>query len=394
MKDVIFLLTKDCLSCEALPCYGNTFWSTPNIDELSANGTVYKKHYSAGASTAMSMTAMLSGHYPYEFSSRKIFTSVIPNEFPSIFEYYQQQAFECHLIWDITWMEMAWRFVREFGDENKTIVHNLDIAQPAGGHKKNTKKLVRNDALLDKTYEQIDSTLKSIDFSKPQFVWMHLPHVLKGRRSYMDDMDAFDNIVGKVRSLVGDDSIYLSSDHGHMNMHKGIVGYGFHLYEPIIHIPLITPGIDGVREVNDLTCNVDLPILLKTGKLPLRDYVISETAYKGQPHRKTAIFDGKYKYIFNKKLGIGIRKSEEFYDLQWDEQENYNMLIESYYDKYRRKYIIYDELYFYPGREEALKEVNRFRNIINEFWIKEPFPYEIYGIIRKKFAFLKKIKKS
>ena len=128
------------------------------------------------------------------------------------------------------------------------MVHSIDIAQPAGFHKSNTARLERSDALLEKTYKLIYDSLNSIDLSKKQFIWMHLPHVLKGRRSYMDDMDVFDNIVGYARKLVGDDSIYITTDHGHMNMHKGHVGYGFHVYEPVAKIPLITPRIDGLCE--------------------------------------------------------------------------------------------------------------------------------------------------
>ena len=90
---MVFLLTKDCMFCESLPCYGNSYWKTPNIDALAEKGTLFKKHYAAGASTAMSITAMLSGHYPYEFSSRKLYIGVKPSEFPSIFDYYQEKQY-------------------------------------------------------------------------------------------------------------------------------------------------------------------------------------------------------------------------------------------------------------------------------------------------------------
>lgn len=302
MKNVVFLLSKDCLSCEALPIFGNQYWTTPNIDELAKKGTVFYNHHTAAASTSMSMSAMLTGHYPYEFKSRKIYISVSPSEFPSVFDKFQSMNYECHLIWDLTWMDMAWRFVREFGDESKTIIHNLDIAQPAGSHKKSSERNTRNDNKLRDTYEQIYSTLNEIDWTKPQFVWMHLPHILKGRRSYMDDMDVFDNIVGYVRNLVGDDSIFLTTDHGHMNMHKGKVGYGFDVYEPITHIPLITPRIDSIEKVDYLTCNIDLPILLTDRKIIKRDYVITDTTYYGQVNRITAITNGRFKYIYHKKM--------------------------------------------------------------------------------------------
>ena len=53
-----------------LPVYGNTYWKTPNIDELASKGTVFYRHYTSAPSTAMSFTAMFSAKYPYELDRR------------------------------------------------------------------------------------------------------------------------------------------------------------------------------------------------------------------------------------------------------------------------------------------------------------------------------------
>ena len=65
MKNIIFI-SKDALNKHALPVYGNKYWKTPNIDELAAKGTVFNRHYTAGASTAMAFTSMAIGKYCYE----------------------------------------------------------------------------------------------------------------------------------------------------------------------------------------------------------------------------------------------------------------------------------------------------------------------------------------
>ncbi len=363
MGKMIFLLTKDCLSVESLPLYGNKFFNTPNIDELAEKGTVFRKHYAAAPSTAMSVTAMLSGHYPYEFKSRKEYVAVEASEFPSLFDYFQDLGYQTHLIWDQLWMKMAWPYVREFGDEKKLFLHNLDICQPTGAGKENDEPIFRDDSLLERTIEQIREVLSIIDKSHDQFIWMHLPHVLKGRRCYMDDMDAFDNIVGIVREFAGDENVYLSSDHGHMNMHKGLVGYGFEVYEPAIRIPLITPRINGIKEVDYLTCNVDLCRFIIDKEIPKREYIVSETQYYWQPKRVTAIIKDNLKYIYNKET-----KKEELYDLTWDPLENYNIIEDGYFDTNRKKYLLYDEYYYYPQREESLKKLDDFRKIKDSFW--------------------------
>ncbi len=386
MKKIIFLLTKDCMSKESLPIYGNKLFNTPNIDTLAHNGTVFKRHYTTASSTSMSMSSFLTGKYPYEFSSRKTYKPVLKNEFNSIFDILQKKGYICHLIWDKTWMDMAWKYVREFGDENKTIIHNIDIAQPAGSHKKKDaeKKIIRNDKKMEETYNKIYTELNSIDLSKPVFIWMHLPHILKGRNSYMDDMEDFDNIVGFVRKMVGDDNIYLTTDHGHMNMHKGLVGYGFHVYEPIVCIPLITPRIDNIKSVDFLTSHLDLVELILNNKIIERKFTIVDTAYYMQPHRKTAIIGERFKYIYNKETNV-----EELYDLSYDPEENYNILIETYYDTDRNSIVRYDELYYYPYKDDALKAYCELKKKFLKMYCRGTKNQEIKMKLRKKFSNIK-----
>ena len=365
MSSPVVLIVKDCMACESLPLYGNEYWATPNIDELAAKGTVFTNHHTAGASTAMSVSAMLTGKDLFEFASRYNYIRVEPSEFPSLFDYYQAKGYECHLIWDVTWVNMVWYKIREFGDEDKTVVHNLNIAQPAGSHKSTDERNERDAAKEQETLESIQRELDSIDFSSDQFVYIHLPHVLRGRRSYLDDMDMFDKIVGYVRERVPDDCIYLTTDHGHMNMYKGLVGYGFHVYEPIMRIPLITPRIDGRERFDGLSSNTDIFEILTEGKLPSREIAVCDSTYYAQKNRKTAVMDKRFKYIYNKHSG-----SEELYDLYWDPQERYNILAQTYYDKSRHATIRYDELYFYPEdlRALAMEHYGRLKRYKDSFW--------------------------
>lgn len=366
MDNVIFLFSKDCVNLEALPMNGNKYWKTPNIDALAAKGTVFTRHYSAAASTSMSFSSMISGHYPYEFKSRKEYVATIPNEFPGFFEYFQDNGYETHLIWDETWVNYCWKFVELWGHKDILHVHNLNIAQPAGSHKKNSKENVRNDALLEESYKLIYDTLKSIDLSKKQFIWLHLPHIIRGRRCYMDDVDVWDNMVGFVRELVGDDSIYITADHGHMNMHKGKVGYGFDVYEPIIRIPLITPRINNLQKYDGLTNSIDLFQIMVNHSIPHHDYIISDSQYYAQPDRKTAVVTDRFKLIYNKHT-----RTEELYDLWWDPQENYNILKKTFFDKDRIRITIYNELYFYPYYVDAMRAYEKLNEVRCSIW-REP----------------------
>lgn len=170
-----------------------------------------------------------------------------------------------------------------------------------------------------------------------------------------------------------------------MNWHKGILGYGFHAYEPVVHIPLISPRIDDRQQVEHLTCNIDLPTLLIERRIVKRDYVISETAYCAQLNRKTAIITERFKYIYNKK-----DHSEELYDLSWDPEELNNILLTNHYDKDRKKWFVCCEHYFYPYKKEAMSALENLRSIRKSFWREAPWWYVLYGVVRKKLSFLKK----
>lgn len=363
MKKMIFLFSKDAMSIENLPIYGNKYWKTPNIDELAAKGTVFYNHHTSAASTSMVFSSMLTGKYPHEFENRKRYVHVPPNEHRSIFDDLQELGYDCHILWSIDYMTGAWPYVREFGDEKKTKIHVVDMHQPAGQHRKKGEELVRSDVLIEQTYNNIINELESIEKTEKQFIWLHLPHVLKGRISYGDDIDVVDRILGFVRQRYGDENIYFTADHGHMNFHKNIMGYGFHVYELTCRVPLIVPQIDNIPEVNDLTSHVDLKTLLLENKIVKRDFIYVDSQYYTQPDRKLAVIGKRYKYIYNKN-----GNSEELYDIVWDPEERFNLLEGERYDEDKKQLRSTKELYFYPyfdKVEQAYKELKKHKD---EIW--------------------------
>ncbi|MBR7060147.1 MAG: sulfatase-like hydrolase/transferase, partial [Eubacterium sp.] len=353
-------------------------------------GCVFSNYYAAGGSTWMAISSMMSGKYPYEFKSRKTYEQVVPNEHKSLFDIFQEKGYETHIIWDIEWEDESEKYCSVFGDRSKTVSHSPVISQSCGSHANiSDEHNKRDDEKAAQTMNEIKAAVDSIDFSKKQFVYMHLPHVLLGRRCYMDDMDLFDEVVGYIREKVSDESIYLTTDHGHMNLHKGITGYGFDVYEPVINIPLITPRINGCETYDGLISAVDFCEILLNGTLPDREYILCDTAYYAQPQRKLAVVGKRYKYIFNRE-----DSSEELYDLKWDKEENHNILRESYYEKNRGSNVFVDELYFYPYKNKALKEYEKLKKIKNDIWV-EPSSFEnIYYRFRRKVSLLKKSLKN
>ena len=71
LPNVIFILADD-LGYGDLSCYGQTKFSTPNIDQLAKEGLVFTQHYSGSTVCAPSRSALLTGlHTGHTMHSRK-----------------------------------------------------------------------------------------------------------------------------------------------------------------------------------------------------------------------------------------------------------------------------------------------------------------------------------
>ncbi len=351
MKDII-LISKDILRPDYLSCYSGKTWKTPNIDELGAKGTIFRRHYASAPSTAMSLTSMFTGLPPH-LLNRKIYTEVEPfEESETLFGVLNKKGYKTYVISPKNYAELAWRYSKVFSE--KTIFHGMDnIHYSITNHKFNQGKKSLDDEetaenVLRKVSDIIDGCLKD---GEDTFIWIHLPHCLLGRTSYGADIDLFDKLVGAARERFDDDGIYITSDHGHMNGQKGICVYGFHVYEGAIRIPLITPRIGDKKEILFPTSNIQLADCILSGFIEKKTYVHSDSQYYCQWNRKLAVIKGDYKYIYNKWT-----KSEELYDLEYDPNEDVNLLIDNWYDRNRRGYYFLDNMYYYPRWDQA-KEV-------------------------------------
>lgn len=372
MNESILLITKDALCKDYLPIYGNRYWTgkTPNIDELAKKGTVFHRQYTAAPSTVMAFRAMATGKFAYE----QPYSNYTPKEVESgendLFEIAKNRGYEGHLIWDSTWVKMVLRYGNCYG--KSTIIHNMkDIKQAVGCHYKHDGKLESNEDIVNDTINRIVNEIKSILHNTPKaFIWIHLPHVINGRTAYGGDIDAFDSLIGLMRQLFADDNIFISADHGNMNGYKGKWCYGFDVNSPAIEIPLISPKIEGLSECNDLTSNVDLKTLLFDRKIIRREYVFTDSAYYAQPHRKLAIVNSNFAYIYNK-----ADKTEELYDLENDYYERCNLLKANGYDPDRHLTSPIRDYYYSPHWDRVNEIVDMFRNIRDEIW-KTGTPYE------------------
>lgn len=376
MKKIIFI-SKDALNKHALPIYGNKFWHTPNIDELSKKGTVFNRHYTAGGSTAMAFTSMALGKYCFE-TGRKAYKNETSLNGNTLFDKLHKEGYECHIMWDSTYTSFAESHFKCEGEN--TTIHSLDnIKQPVSTHiKGEIDDMTFVDSETNIALEIIEKRFKYIldNTKKDLFIWLHLPHVMRGRQGYGSDIDVFDDIIGIARRYFGDNCIFISADHGHMNGWKNKYHYGFDVEEETICIPLITPKVNNASHIDFPTSTIQMfDILFKKSIEPL-EYVICETAYYAQPKRKIAIVKGKYKYCYHKES-----KKEFLYDLDFDPEENHNLVYPEFYDTDRFLWYSTSQCFYYPFWDEAMEELYYLRNYKEDIWKNGNFVEELYNKI-------------
>lgn len=376
MKSII-LISKDALNKHSLPIYGNKFWDTPNIDALAAQGTVFNRHYTSAGSTAMAFTSMALGDYCYK-TGRKTYKNEKSINGNTLFDKLYNEGYDCHIVWDSTYTEFAQSHFKCEGIHTK--IHSLaNIKQGNSKHIKGqfddmTFDDIATEHALDKIYNELRLIKECA--KRNYFIWMHLPHVMCGRQGYGSDIDVYDKIIGLARELFGDDNIFISADHGHMNGCKGKYHYGFDVEEEAICIPLITPKINNSLEINFPTSSIQMyEILFKRTVQPL-EYILCETAYYAQPKRKISIIKGKYKYIFDKE-----RKKEFLYDLDFDPEENHNLVYPEFYDVDRYLWYSTSQCFYYPYWKESIKILGEFRIIKSSIWENAPFIEEMINKI-------------
>ncbi len=374
MRNIIFI-SKDAVNYRALPVYGNKYWKTPNIDRLAKKGTVFNSHYTAAASTAMAFTSMSLGRYCYT-TGRKDYKKEEAINGDTLFDKLYALGYECHILWDSTYTSFAESHFRCEGEN--TQIHSLPhIKQVNTAHKKGEfDSNIFDDKETEIAIKIVDDEFRKIkeNATKPIFLWLHLPHVMRGRQGYGSDIDVFDTIIGKATDLFGDDDIFISADHGHMDGAKDKYHYGFDLEDDEIKIPFIAPKINGVDTIEFPTSTIQYFDIFYNRSVAKLDYVMCETAYYVQPKRKVAIIKDNYKYIYNKE-----GKKECLYDLEFDPMERHNLAYPEFFDVDRNFWYSTVQCFYYPKWEEAQVILKELREIKDKMWKKGNFFEETYN---------------
>lgn len=388
MKDrkVFILVSKDALCRDYLHQYGKLpgQFATPNIDELVAKGTLFTNYYCAAGSTVMAFYSMATGQFAHETDFQMYERINYQYKGETLFTKAKQRGYsQCHIVWDIDW-----GFLPEYFDyfRDDVTLHNIDgFRERVSFHKKVQGAVSNDDRVAYETLEMIKQKLISIlDTEDSVFIWLHLPHVVRGRAGYGSDIDMFDEYIGMIRSLVPDECIAITADHGNLNGHKGKIAYGFDVYDSVANIPLITPRKHGIEVCTDNVSAVDLYSLIFEEDIPKRKFVYCDSAYRAQKSRKLAIIYKNFKYIYRKKDG-----SEELYDTAYDPNERFSIMEDKWFDVDRKIYVESKEEYYYPHWDDLPTIRKILREERDRIWRNGSLPVIIKSNIKDKLRPIK-----
>lgn len=381
-KKKFILISKDAFCKDYLHQYGDRpgQFKTPNLDDLVKKGTIFMNHYCAAPSTVMAFYSMCTGQFAHETDFQMYERCHFQYHGDTIFTKLRDLGYDdCHIVWD-----EDWGFLPEYFDyfHDDVTIHNIDgLRERVSFHKKVQGDVSNNDDKAEEVLRMIKEYLvKLLNHDKNTFIWLHLPHVIRGRAGYGSDIDIFDRYVGMVRSLVDDTCIAVTADHGNLNGYRGKLAYGFDAYERSASIPLITPRINGIAEYKSNTSAVDLFDIVFKKNIPQREFIYCDTAYRAQKSRKLAIIHGNYKYIYNKRSG-----KEELYDLYYDPEEHFSLMEDKSYDVDRKLYVTNREEYFYPFWDKLPELRQLMRAEKNRIWRNGDFKVVLKSNIKDIF---------
>ncbi|MEW6067961.1 MAG: sulfatase [Nitrospirota bacterium] len=195
----ILLISIDTLRADHLSCYGYHRKTTPNIDKLASEGTIFRQNYSTGVWTPPGHASMLTGLYVSEhgvYGERKLADNV-----PTIATILKENAYQTagfvnnSQVGELVGFEKGHdTFVEVWkGVQSKSIVERII----RGGIRKIRKYLSYEDMGAKRTNKIFSEWIEGIDKYKPFYCFLHYiePHnPLNPPRPYKNKYLTFDVI--------------------------------------------------------------------------------------------------------------------------------------------------------------------------------------------------------
>jgi len=258
----ILFITIDTLRAAHLGCYGYTRPTSPEIDRLASEGTVFENGWAHAPSTRYSMPAMASGRWPSAIDwDESIWWPRMGRGVRTLAEALHDDGYFTGGLYSFNYFAAADRrgFERgmDFYDTSLATLH-VSVNGPMESRGSSSRELA-------------DATIKFVDGHQDRrfFLWVHFydPHLAYETHPELpsfgtDRVDLYDGEIrytdlhiGRVlehlrqTGLWDHTAVLLTGDHGEGFGEHGITEHGFDLYSAQTRVPFIVrvPGLPAQR---------------------------------------------------------------------------------------------------------------------------------------------------
>lgn len=333
----ILLITIDALRADHLGCYGYGRDTSPNIDRLAKEGTVFLNCFSTGPGTAYSFVGLLTGRYLAVGKEYVFLDNILGREFITLPEYlkdygYYTAAFVLNgNLMAGKGFEQGFDYYRDSWHRNDANgvtdgvleflknyrgnrpffiwVHYIDTHSPYT-YKEESFKLFGNDSLYrenDRMLLPCPDTNMSIYTSAgyiPRVVFHKDKYNLNYYIASYDGEALFvDSCLGELfKNVSGDTMVILSADHGEsFGEHGCYFSHEESIYDAALHVPLIirdSSFFRGGRRIAEAVSCVDIvPTVL--AKVDPGWYRFNKERFNGLDLKAIAKGALKRKYIYS-----------------------------------------------------------------------------------------------
>jgi len=272
----VIVITLDTTRADYLSAYGSNRVSTPNLDRLAEEGTVFETAMSVAPLTLTAHSSLFTGLLPPHHGVRDNGGDPLASEHTTLAELLRARGFQTAAFVGSTVLQSTRGLARGFDVYRDGI----------------TEDPWRRRRLRRPGNEVVDDAMEWLarQDGSPFFMWVHLydahtpydvpePYrALYAGDPYAGEIAFADAQVGRVfdvldqRHLWEDTTIVVAADHGESFGSHGEQGHGIFVYQDVMHIPLIvrTPGVKP-RRIGGVTSLVDvMPTVLDLAGAPAR----------------------------------------------------------------------------------------------------------------------------
>jgi arylsulfatase A-like enzyme len=286
---LVILISIDTLRADHLGCYDHPWVQTPNIDQLAADGELFRRQVSAAPTTLNSHTSIMTGTYPHRhgvprngyvvdpqnlmlaemFQSNDWQTGAFIAGYPLHSRFGFNQGFDDydeefqaesagisvrHSQRDgeaVTDATLGW-LDRKFNKDTFLFVHYFDVHLPYVVPEPYHSQYLKQDSVMKGTTEDVAKVQRRFARGDHR-VWKHSMAL---SRRYAGAVSYVDYQVGRLldglreRGIYDNALIVLTSDHGEtMGEHPAheVWSHGWAVFDTTLHTPLIFRRPDGQR---------------------------------------------------------------------------------------------------------------------------------------------------